>query len=107
MEEAACKQCRGTGVVAVPRGLYSLDAAVACSCGAGTARWNAVLGLMDEVQEEGRQARIDEANRQLRSRFEQQKASPSKVAADTVRTLNTGRAGNTNELRIKIWGPKK
>jgi hypothetical protein len=62
---------------------------------------------MDKVQEEDRQARIGDANRQLRSRFEQEKASPSKVAADTVRTLNTHRGGTTNELKIKIWGSKK
>jgi hypothetical protein len=107
MEQDACKQCRCTGIVPVPRGLYSIDVAVACSCGAGNARWSAVLEIIDNVHEEDRQARIDEANRQLRSRFDQHKPSPSKGAADTVRTLNTGRGGNTNELRIKIWRSKK
>jgi hypothetical protein len=106
MEQAPCKQCRCTGIVPVPGVLYSVDVAVACSCAAGNARWNAVLEIIDKVQEEDRQARIDEANRQLRSRFEQQKALP-KVDADTVRTLSTERGGNTNELNIKIWGPKK
>jgi hypothetical protein len=92
MEEAACKQCRGTGIVAVPRGLYSIDAVVACSCGAGSARWNAVLGIMDKVQEEDRQVRIDEANRQLRCTFQRQQQR-----TDTVPTINV----------FKIWGSKK
>lgn len=93
MKQALCKQCRCTGIVPVPGGLYSIDAAVACSCGAGNARWNAVLGIMDKAQEEDRQVRIDEANRQLRCTFQQQQQQRT----DTVPAINV----------FKIWESKK
>ena len=55
MEQAACKQCRCNGIVPLPRGLYSIDAAVACSCNVGNALWGRVLKIANQAQEEARQ----------------------------------------------------
>ena len=82
-------------------------AAVACSCDAGNALWSRVLEIVNEALEEARQVRVEDANRQLRSKFQEQKTQANKPA-DTVRTtLNPPRIGKAGELRIRIWEPKK
>jgi hypothetical protein len=50
--DSLCKQCHGKGVVRVPGVLYSIDAAVACSCDAGNALWGRVLKIANQAQEE-------------------------------------------------------
>jgi hypothetical protein len=78
-----CKRCRGTGVAPVPIGKiasFSLDATVACSCSAGNVIFDRVNELIEETRhlEQARCLRIDEANRQIRSMFQQQKSQENK-----------------------------
>jgi hypothetical protein len=103
--EQNCKRCHRTGVILIPAGLYSTQASVACSCGAGTDLWDALLKIIGRAEDEARQQRVDRANKQIRAVFEQEK-TPERNR-DTVRALAQHKGREPAEYEIRVWGSKK